>query len=78
MSNDPYRGFMLERLGTERYMLTPNKNSIRLPKFYTASRLPSGAWHVLNYAGKALQHGSSLHDRVSAACDFQYSGKESS
>ena len=73
---DPYKGFKLERLGAERYMLTPKINSIRLPKCYTASRLPSGEWHVLNYASRALKDGSSLHVRITAACNFQYYGRD--
>lgn len=75
MHRDPYKGFKLNRLGTERYMLVPSRNRHRLPKWYTAARLPSGKWYILNYAGRTLTEGSSLHARITAACDFQYYGR---
>lgn len=75
---DPYHGFKLERVGSDCYQLTPKRQSIRLPKCYTSSRSGTGEWFITNHFGKMLKRGSDLHIRISAACEFQYSGREHS
>lgn len=76
---DPFHGFTIKRIGNgvEGYFeLAPQKQSIRLPKSYTASRTGLGTWFVTGMFGKEIKRGSSLHARISACCEFQYSGRE--
>lgn len=78
---DPYHGFQIKRIGSGLpiyYELTPQRQSIRLPKWYTASRTSSGDWYVTNHMGRTLLHGSPLQVRIACACEFQYSGREQS
>lgn len=76
MARDPQRNFLISRLGFEYYQLTPaRRQSIRLPKWYTASRLPSGEWYVTNHLGRVLKSGSQLHVKITEACQFQYYGR---
>ena len=75
---DPYKGFRIENAGNfeGHYVLTPQRQSIRLPKSYTATQVTRGVWYVTNHMGRALKSGSALHTKIAAACEFQYSGRE--
>lgn len=76
MYRDPYRGFKVYRQGADYYEVQPQRNSLRIPKWYTAYRQPSGDWYVTNHFGRVLKNGSSLQAKIAAACEFQYSGRE--
>lgn len=73
---NPYRGFKIERFGLGYYQATPERNSIRIPKWYTANRMSDGGWYVTNHMGRVLKEGSALQAKIAAACEFQYSGRE--
>lgn len=76
---DPFHGFTIKRLGNsvEGYFeLAPQRQSIRLPKSYVASRTDRGEWIVTGMFGKEIKRGSALHARISACCEFQWSGRE--
>ena len=76
---DPWKGFNVKRVGEIgdeiTYSLEPVKQSIRLPRAYTAIRQRSGGWMVSGHQGRMLRKGSALHSRIAAACDFQYYGR---
>lgn len=71
-----YAGFEVKRIGDAYYQVTPEHQSIRLPRWYTAARVGGGEWHVTNHLGRVLKIGSPLQKKIAAACEFKYSGRE--